>query len=842
MYKMSVMHNLNNALAQQNENIDLQTHDNHGATFNETPENEIHLTTTFAGEEQHSSNTYSAIEDPTFDASYMADYDIDKFLSRPVKVATYTMTQGSNNFQTYNIWNLYFNTPQIKKKLDNYFLINCNMKVKFVINSTPFMYGAVLASYEPLTAFSADNVGVGVNTAASVLRSQRPHLWLYPQTNQGGEMTLPFYYYQEWLNINSATDVSNFGTLTLEDIVALRSASGATSQTVTIQIWAWAENVKLAGPTYSLALQNDEYTMNGPVSTIASSVSTLTSKFESMPVIGKYFKATSVFSGGLAKAASILGFTNTPVIDPVQPMYIQTVPPFASSEISFPEQKLTYDPKNELTVDPRVVGLNGVDEMDITNIVQRESYLTQFTWSSSSAPETSLFNMVIHPSQKRVTNITANQEFISATPMSHISNLFQFWRGDIIVRFRFICSQYHRGRVRITWDPNGDIISTSDNYPTSINTIVDIAETTDVEMRIPYMQPQSWCRNSQVNSYSQEWFNRGAFRSVGFDNGTLTVRVFNNQTSQVSSADIFVLVSVRGAENLEFANPTRLSQNLNYFQIQNNEYALESPTQLGVESTVVDERYSIYMGECIKSLRTILRRRNFYRLAPQWWPGDISTSDYAEVQCLAPRLPVFPGYDPLGFEQARNAGGTGNANYNWVANTPYQWLAGCYLGCRGSINWYFVPIDGYQKIQTISLTRTITSTDTSSYYAGRTFTNPVSFGPNAFSRYGVITTADGLSNYGVGTTVTSTSSSLGAQVPFYSAYRMRNCDSTAAARGRNLDGSSTDTMLVSTVVYEPTSFQGMKWYYGVGTDFSFLFFLNVPLIYNYKITPGSPTT
>jgi hypothetical protein len=100
--------------------------------------------------------------------------------------------------------------------LDNYFLLNCNLKLKFVINATPFLYGAALVSYEPLTAFSADNVGAGVNTNAAVLRSQRPHLWLYPQTNQGGEMVLPFYYYQEWLNVTSLSELQNFGDIVIE--------------------------------------------------------------------------------------------------------------------------------------------------------------------------------------------------------------------------------------------------------------------------------------------------------------------------------------------------------------------------------------------------------------------------------------------------------------------------------------------------------------------------------------------------------------------------------------------------------------------------------------------------
>lgn len=551
--------------------------------MNSQPENEIHVTTTFAGEEQHSSNSYTPIEDPSFDANYIADYDIEKFLSRPVLIGTYTMTQGSPGSTSLNVWQLYFNTTQIRKKLDNYFLLNCNLKLKFVINSTPFMYGAVLASYEPLPTFSADNVAGGLNGGANVLRSQRPHLWLYPQTNQGGEMLLPFYYYQEWLDVTLQGNLVGMGTLTLEDVIGLKSASGATSQTVTIQIYAWAENVKLAGPTYSLALQSDEYEINGPVSAAATAATGITDTLGRLPVIGKYFKASSAIITGVGKAASLLGFTNVPVIEPTKAMYIQSQPTFASSEISFPEHKLTYDPKNELTVDPRVVGLNGIDEMDISNIVQRESYLTNFTWTAANAVNTTLFSLNIRPTQR----VYFNSTYLSSTPMGHVAQLFEYWRGDIIVRFRFICSQYHRGRVRITWDPNGDVINNNDSTPTSITNIVDIAETTDVEMRIPYMQPTCWSRNVSNNDVTSVYHNRGYLRNIGFDNGNLAVKVFTNQTSQVSSADISVLVSVRGAENLEFANPREVPSAAKFFALQSDEYALEAPTQLGVATDLV---------------------------------------------------------------------------------------------------------------------------------------------------------------------------------------------------------------------------------------------------------------
>lgn len=834
-YNMSVMRNLISALAQQNEKIDLQSVDNHGVSMNSSPENEIKLTTTFAGEEQHSANTFTPIDDDTFDQQYVSDYDIDKFLSRPVLISTYTMTQGSPGSTSFRPWALYFNTVQIRRKLDNYFLLNCNLKLKFVINATPFLYGAALVSYEPLTAFSADNVGAGVNTNAAVLRSQRPHLWLYPQTNQGGEMVLPFYYYQEWLNVTSLSELQNFGEVVIEDIVALRSASGATSQTATIQVYAWAENVRLAGPTYALALQNDEYSMNGPVSMTASAVAAATSKLGKLPMIGKYFKATSVFSEGLGKAASILGFTNPPVIDPTQPMYIQTMPTLASSEISYPEHKLTYDPKQELTIDPRVVGLNGMDEMDISNIVQRESYLTQFTWNQADPVNTNLFTSQVVPWMRAVDGIR-----LSNTPMAHVASIFEYWRGDIIVRFRFICSQYHRGRVRITWDPTGNVVANSDSTPTSITNIVDIAETTDVEMRIPYMQPFRYCRvteNQTTVPFSTSTFSR----SIGFDNGNINVKVFTVQTSQVSSAPIICLVSVRGAENLEFANPRGVPQNVKYFTLQNDEYSLEAPTQLGVDVPQNDTNYEIYFGEVVRNIRTILRRRNLWRATPIERDTD---ANLVVSQCALNRLPSFPGYDPNGIDLARNQANNANVRYNWVYNTPYHWFAGCYLGCRGAVNYYYDTVRDDTRLQ-VYLTnaqrfpRPVTAGDAQT---GQVFLDG-GFTFDRLKRFYVTSLPN--TNPGICETSVNTSESLAVQFPYYSRFRMRQCSPDAAVLGNSLDDSNIDNTIVSVVSKRANianrSFSShLKIYFGIGTDFSFLFFLNVPLLYVYA-DPAAPT-
>lgn len=83
--------------------------------------------------------------------------ELGSFLQRPVQIYQKTWAVGNtidaatDNFRP---WHAYFNKTSIKKKLDNYYMVRCNLHLKFVINASPFFYGCVLSSYQPLTNFN----------------------------------------------------------------------------------------------------------------------------------------------------------------------------------------------------------------------------------------------------------------------------------------------------------------------------------------------------------------------------------------------------------------------------------------------------------------------------------------------------------------------------------------------------------------------------------------------------------------------------------------------------------------------------------------------------------------
>lgn len=76
------------------------------------------------------------------------EFQLATYLSRPVKIADRTCTLGESFVRTvYEPWHLFFNSPPIKNKIENFAFIQCDLKIKVVVTSTPFVYAKYLLSY-----------------------------------------------------------------------------------------------------------------------------------------------------------------------------------------------------------------------------------------------------------------------------------------------------------------------------------------------------------------------------------------------------------------------------------------------------------------------------------------------------------------------------------------------------------------------------------------------------------------------------------------------------------------------------------------------------------------------
>jgi hypothetical protein len=775
--------------------------------------------------------------------------ELGDFLKRPVLIDSRTWGIGNTldiASDTFDPWHAFFSKASIKRKLDNYYMVRCNLHLKFVINASPFYYGCALVSYQPLINFNPCPVILSSSgRKENIPLSQRPHIYLYPQNCQGGEMVLPFLYYKNWLDATSSTDLTNMGRISYNSFNPLANANGVVSDNISIQVYAWAEDIEIAGPTTELAVQGkDEYSHDGVVSRPASAIARAADRLSSMPIIGEFATATSYAAGAVADIAALFGYTDVPVIDDVHAFQNKSFPNLAATDIGTPIEKLTLDSKNELSIDPKIAGVDVEDELGISSFVQRESYIYNSTWAASDPINTSLFHVLVSPDCMARETVTGG--FVTwQTPMSYVSKCFRYWRGDITYRFKFICSKYHRGRVRINWAPHGDI-GTSGDYTTEVYTkIVDITEENDVEFTVPYTQLTSYLRTADATSVNFSQSSTSTALVNVLHNGILTVRVLNEQSSPVTSADIQMLVFVRGSDNLEFATPTHVLQKFSPYAVQGDVGYDTEPGhyELGVSPSVADKNINLtHMGESIVSLRTLMRRATKYvRINTD--QGSIIDEHITYLSVLG-RSPAYPGFDPNGLTLATGIVSSVNEPFNWTLWNATTWFSLCFVGSRGSYH-YIVNPSLERDTKTLIVSR---STDT---FGPTTFSTATTIGSSNTAEFERSFALQEYESGMSGMTLISQTSRSGAMVsiPMYSRYKFLNNSSSTRTKGSSVDESDTDAFSIQT---DYSHITGTDWipnprvnytdlYVSAGTDFSLVFFLNIPSLYYYGATPAVST-
>nr|ULF99963.1 MAG: hypothetical protein 2 [Marnaviridae sp.] len=767
------------------------------------------------------------VSDPTTSS------ELGDFLKRPVRIysGTWATSEGAGVKTSVNPWFEYLNNANIKYKLNNYGFIRGNLHVKVVINASPFYYGACLVNYTPMHTFHGRDSET-TNDMFYIPESQKPSFMIYPQENRGGDMVLPFYYNKNYLNLTSADDLEDMGLMKLIIYSPLRSANGAVGTGCSIQMYAWMEESILAGPTIKLAVQaQDEYGL-GPVSGPASAAAAFAGQLKSLPIIGKFATATEIGAKAVSGMAQIFGFTNVPVIEPTAPLALMVAPQFASSQIGHPVQKLTFDPKTELTVDNGAVGFTADDELTIQKFVTRKSFLAKTTWTTSTALDVNLFSTLVSPTMFDSVALVG-QRRLAMTPLDVAQRMFRFWRGDLIFTFRIVASKYHKGRLRLAYDPiDASVVGTNDVGATVQNMIYDLGhEEEEIEFRVPYSAGTTWLRTLH-NNVTKSWKtnNTAVTRDPLYDNGVLTLKVLTLLTAPIASSTVDILVYVRGAENMEFAGPNEIEGNLSQFAIQSQDERTPSckvvSSDGGDDGTIISQRGRIYMGEQIRSFRHLLRRTSYFDRA--FSTPAIVGNTYGTMG----RFPPSFGYHSTGIHTARNLGGTANVPFNWSPNLPYHLLSTCFLGQRGAMNWTLTPT--YSSSTVLKARREVSGVEVASVMPWNTVAASLTYsGTQARISWDRGTDA-------AGAAVASTNSTaLAISVPDYSAHKFR---STAPTMGTNwaLDpGSAFDAVGVE---YASVSGHSHCWdrCVGVGTDYNVVYFMYVPLWYVYNAVPADP--
>lgn len=472
------------------------------------------------------------------------------------------------------------------------------------------------------------------------------------------------------------------------------------------------------------------------------------------------------------------------------------------------------------------------DELIISRFVGRETYLGQTLWETNATVNSLLRGIDITPSYVSFNDVIDNRVFQS-TPLFMASQPFDYWRGDIIIRMRVLCTQYHRGRIRVTYDPFGDIFTNVDTYTTNFTRIVDIAKDKDIEFRVPYMQAMPFLRCYSGKRQNFHDITSQPLEIGLFSNGSLTFRVVNALSAPIDAAPAVLVFSVRAADNFELAGPRALPIDISTLQVQSNETMYDDPelvsTSNNPTSNVDPHRYLTNMGEVVKSFRTLLRRTNAFRTDVFSIPATATESDVL-IRMTRPRFPLPYGYTPLtefGLDLVDSAISPGTPRYfNFVHNTMLAWLMPCYLAYRGAINWD-VNVDTVQDVNDMKIYRPTRLREMGNVSAAISVLSATS---NAETVRTYLYNSSCLLEGGT-LTNQKTQAGLQACVPDYNSARFRFANPLDVMTGTFPDGSEVDSIGIDITLNNglATTSKCKVWtYVSAGPDFNFFFFVNTP--------------
>lgn len=785
--------------------------------------------------------------DPTMNNGDEGEVDLADFLARPVQIAQFNWTTSVVAAEFLNPWKLFLENRRVSNRISNFKRFRGNLKVKFLITGNAFQYGRLIVSYNPMFVDDQLTRARAFIPQDVIAASQRPYIMLDPTTSTGGEFYLPFIWKYDALSVPGGS-WDAMGELQVQQLNQLLTANGGVDSARVI-VLAWCEDAVLSVPTSQNASglspqsgqsskkgkksvanksSSDEYG-TGIVSKPASLVAKIAGKLTDVPVIGPYARATSIAAGATANVASLFGYSRPANLDAINlytPRYAGNMANSAGTDTC---TRLTLDPKQEVTIDTRVMGLDGADELGVSSIASRQSYLTTTSWSTTTLQDAPLHQCLVKPSLYDTFGPSTEYHM---TACCFATTPFAYWRGTMRFRVQVVASAYHRGRLKIIYDPY--INSPLDEFNTQYTYIIDIAEERDFTVDIGWGSEKAWLRlpGSITDDGAVPFVNgaQGALSPDGVAHGEFKVVVMNPLTApSTDGQQVYVNIFVGTGDDLEVAAPNQNGLNkLTVFEpqsgtvsMQQDDTAMEAQQKTSASTLVnppSDNAHSlmVYQGECITSFRQVLKRYNYHRFYCASGAGE------ALVGYRASALPTLGGYDPNGMDLT-----DASVPYSYANMTLLNYITMAFVGYRGSIRYKVLKDSPNFDLHSLfSVNRVSDITNTSSSIVQMPTAGDLS---SASAR--IFRSANTRAFDGVHVTSASQNDVLEFEIPYYSDKRFLGA--------KRKDQATTTTLSDNFMYYEikylanlnSTKVTGCHSYVAIGEDFQLGMYLGPPVFY-----------
>jgi hypothetical protein len=657
---------------------------------------------------------YARDKDETFHMCEHDDVGIADLLSRPQKIYETNWGIGTQINQTQvSILGTLLRQKRVVNRINNLEFMNATVHIRVVVSGVPQHFGIGVVSLDPWPNSNSNlNFAGGMNGPTFNQLIQLPHVFIDPSTSTGGELYMPLVLPHNALVLRDTTQIDNAMVFHIMSLADLQSVSPNTTS-ATVSVWAWLSDVVISTVSsenlpYLVAQSGDEYgTAN--VSRYATTLSKWAEYFEHIPVIGPYARASTMLLGGTAKIAELFGYSRPSALKSEISTQHRNLGNLTNYNCEDSCIKLSLDSKAEVTVDPRVSGINLRDELAISSLVTREGYIGNFLWSNDDAPSKPLCRMRVTPTLARRITSTGTaptiDNIVDMTPLGFVSTAFRHWRGTIRFRFVVVCSHFHKGRLRIVFEPGVNLGSSSTDAWTSESNvnqsyILDLACSKELTIEVPWATAAAYLRVPLAQPGVGAFFDLTTDQSLtltndrGAYNGSIGVHVLAPLVSPETGQSVQVLLFVSGAPDMEFQRPFNgfSPYMFNGWEPQSGSSDLGADVLTGNElvsadheriadvletkqKAMTDKLAEVHYGERVVSVRQLIKRYTLHQ------HHKVNNNSLLTTQNLV--LSNFPSY--RGWDVKALYNDVDGKKFNYARDGFLAYFALAFLGYRGSI-------------------------------------------------------------------------------------------------------------------------------------------------------------
>lgn len=525
-------------------------------------------------------------------------HTIKDFLSRPIVVQTglwSSATAAEAQLYTANFPEALISNTMYQEKLKGFVGLRATLVIKVQVNSQPFQQGRLMLQYFPYAQYMPNRVALVNSTLQG--RSGCPRTDLDLSVGTEVEMRIP--YVSPHVYYNLITGQGSFGAIYLVVYSQLRDQVTGTGS-VEYTVWAHLEDVDVQYPTganiftgsspnfaslgqkmsdgqftekdlrevwsskaYSrkpdkifaqVASEIKQLKEDGTISTGIGQVSEGLNTMSKIPILGNIFTKPAWISAQASNIFKHLGFSKPTVQGLPCESKLRGQVRMANYDGADVSHKMALSAQNEIETKSGLAGTSA-DEMDLSHVLSIPNYWDRFTWSTSNLTGSNLWDNYVTPMKIKNFSSTITNRF-RCTHMGFVANTHGYWRGSIVYTFKFVKTQYHSGRLRISFIPFYYNTTISTGVPDVSRTqkiIVDLRTSTEVSFTVPYVSSRPWmyCIRPEAS-----WLGTNSQMMYNAVTGIVRVEVLNQL---VAANNVFqsidTIVEVSGGPDLTFAAP-----------------------------------------------------------------------------------------------------------------------------------------------------------------------------------------------------------------------------------------------------------------------------------------------